>query len=74
MYFTGERVSAIDAVFSRHRLPEDLEVAYRDADVNRLLYFDRCTTTPGLHESLTTIRCRLPRWVDPRVVSAPAHR
>ena len=41
---TGERTSAdIDATFS-HRivLPEDLEVAYRDADgAARLLYFDR---------------------------------
>lgn len=43
-FYTGERVSKdIDAVFS-HRivLPEDLEVAYRDADgAARLLYFDR---------------------------------
>ena len=41
---TGERVSEdIDAVFSRRvTLPENLEVAYRDADgVARLLYFDR---------------------------------
>ncbi len=41
---TGERVSEdIDAVFSRRiALPEDLEVAYRDADgAARLLYFDR---------------------------------
>src|SRR5712671_7109236 len=42
--YTGERVSRdIDAVFSRRiALPEDLEVAYRDADgAARLLYFDR---------------------------------
>jgi hypothetical protein len=43
-FYTGERVSRdIDAVFSRRiALPEDLEVAYRDADgAARLLYFDR---------------------------------
>ena len=43
-FHTGERVSEdIDAVFSRRiALPEDLEVAYRDADgAARLLYFDR---------------------------------
>ena len=57
MYFyTGERVSAdIDAVFSRRiALPEDLEVAYRDADGQaRVLYFDRqYNDTFGLlHES-----------------------
>ena len=42
--YTGERVSKdIDATFSRRiALPEDLEVAYRDADgAARLLYFDR---------------------------------
>jgi hypothetical protein len=42
--YTGERVSRdIDAVFSRRiALPENLEVAYRDADgAARLLYFDR---------------------------------
>lgn len=42
--YTGERVSRdIDAAFSRRiALPEDLEVAYRDADgAARLLYFDR---------------------------------
>ena len=42
--YAGERVSEdIDAVFSRRvALPEDLEVAYRDADgAARLLYFDR---------------------------------
>lgn len=41
---TGERVSEdIDAVFSRRvALPDNLEVAYRDADgAARLLYFDR---------------------------------
>lgn len=43
-FYTGERVSRdIDAVFShRIALPEDLQVAYRDADgAARLLYFDR---------------------------------
>src|SRR4026209_608707 len=42
--YTGGRGSEdIDAVFSRRiALPEDLEVAYRDADgAARLLYFDR---------------------------------
>jgi hypothetical protein len=42
--YTGERVSRdIDATFShRIALPEDLEIAYRDADgAARLLYFDR---------------------------------
>jgi hypothetical protein len=43
-FYTGERVSRdIDAVFSRRiALPDDLDVAYRDADgAARLLYFDR---------------------------------
>jgi hypothetical protein len=43
-FYTGERVSRdIDAAFShRIALPENLEVAYRDADgAARLLYFDR---------------------------------
>ncbi len=42
--YTGERVSRdIDAAFSRRiALPENLEVAYRDADgAARLLYYDR---------------------------------
>src|SRR6202011_31454 len=42
--YTGERVSRdIDATFShRIALPENLEVAYRDADgAARVLYFDR---------------------------------
>ena len=42
--YTGERVSLdVDATFShRIALPENLEVAYRDADgAARLLYFDR---------------------------------
>lgn len=42
--YTGERVSRdIDATFShRIALPENLEIAYRDADgAARLLYFDR---------------------------------
>lgn len=43
-FYTGERISEdIDAVFSRRlALPDDLDVAYRDADGRaRLLYFDR---------------------------------
>jgi hypothetical protein len=43
-FYTGERTSRdIDAVFShRIALPDDLEVAYRDADgAARMLYFDR---------------------------------
>jgi len=43
-FYTGERTSKdIDAAFShRIALPDDLEVAYRDADGGgRLLYFDR---------------------------------
>lgn len=43
-FYTGERVSQdIDAAFSRRiALPEDLEVAYRDADgAARMLYLDR---------------------------------
>lgn len=43
-FYTGERVSRdIDAVFSRRiALPDDLDIAYRDADgAARLLYFDR---------------------------------
>jgi hypothetical protein len=42
--YTGERISRdIDATFShRIALPENLEVAYRDADgATRVLYFDR---------------------------------
>ncbi len=42
-FYTGERVSRdVDAVFShRIALPENLEIAYRDADgAARLLYFD----------------------------------
>jgi hypothetical protein len=43
-FYTGERVSRdVDAAFShRIALPDNLEVAYRDADgAARLLYFDR---------------------------------
>ncbi|RPI47097.1 MAG: hypothetical protein EHM59_05520 [Betaproteobacteria bacterium] len=55
-FYTGARISEdIDAVFSRRVvLPEDLDVAYRDADGRaRLLYFDRqYNDTYGLlHES-----------------------
>jgi hypothetical protein len=54
-FYTGERVSRdIDAAFSsRLALPEDLEVAYRDADGGaRVLYFDRqySDTFALLHE------------------------
>jgi hypothetical protein len=54
-FYTGERVSRdIDAVFSRRiALPDDLDIAYRDADgAARLLYFDRqYSDTPSLmHE------------------------
>jgi len=43
-FYTGARVSRdVDAVFSnRVALPDDLDIAYRDADgAARLLYFDR---------------------------------
>lgn len=43
-FYTGERISHdVDAVFSRRvALPDDLDVAYRDADGRaRVLYFDR---------------------------------
>jgi hypothetical protein len=43
-FYVGERVSEdVDATFSRRlALPENLEVAYRDADGrSRMLYFDR---------------------------------
>jgi hypothetical protein len=43
-FYTGERVSLdVDAAFSRRiALPENLEIAYRDADGSaRLLYLDR---------------------------------
>jgi Nucleotidyltransferase of unknown function (DUF6036) len=43
-FYTGERISRdVDATFShRIALPENLEVAYRDADgAARVLYFDR---------------------------------
>lgn len=54
-FYTGERISLdVDAAFSRRiALPENLEVAYRDADgAARLLYFDRnySDTLALLHE------------------------
>jgi hypothetical protein len=53
-FYTGERVSRdVDAAFShRIALPENLEVAYKDADgAARLLYFDRQYDTLALmHE------------------------
>jgi hypothetical protein len=72
--YTGERVSEdIDAVFSRRiALPEDLEVAYRDADgAARLLYFDRqYNDTFGLlhdeaHQDSVTLSLE---DIDPRVI------
>ena len=72
--YTGERVSEdIDAVFSRRiALPEDLEVAYRDADgAARLLYFDRqYNDTFGLlhdeaHQDSVTLSLE---GIDPRVL------
>ena len=72
--YTGERVSEdIDAVFSRRiALPEDLEVAYRDADGGaRLLYFDRqYNDTLGLlHEDAHDASIHLPLdSIDPRMV------
>jgi uncharacterized nucleotidyltransferase DUF6036 len=72
--YTGERVSEdIDAVFSRRiALPEDLEVAYRDADgAARLLYFDRqYNDTLGLlheqaHEDAVALSLE---GIDPRVM------
>ena len=72
--YTGERVSEdIDAVFSRRiALPEDLEVAYRDADgAARLLYFDRqYNDTFGLlhdeaHQDSVTLALE---GIDPRVI------
>ena len=54
-FYTGERISLdVDAAFShRIALPENLEVAYRDADgAARMLYFDRnySDTLALLHE------------------------
>jgi hypothetical protein len=54
-FYTGERISLdVDAAFShRIALPEDLEIAYRDADGGaRLLYLDRnySDTLALLHE------------------------
>ena len=72
--YTGERVSEdIDAVSSRRiALPEDLEVAYRDADgAARLLYFDRqYNDTFGLlhdeaHQDSVTLSLE---GIDPRVI------
>lgn len=72
--YTGERVSEdVDAVFSRRvALPEDLEVAYRDADgAARLLYFDRqYNDTLGLlHESAhdDSVPLQL-EGIDPKVL------
>ena len=79
-FYTGERVSRdIDAVFSRRiALPDQLEIAYRDADgASQLLYFDRqySDTLALMHEdahedsvplSLTGID---PRKLDVRLLS-----
>ncbi len=72
--YTGERVSLhIDAVFShRITLPEDLEIAYRDADgTARLrdcaiaLFSTASTTThcPSCTKTRTRIPYRSPRFV-----------
>ncbi|MGQ0579318.1 MAG: DUF6036 family nucleotidyltransferase [Betaproteobacteria bacterium] len=72
--YTGERVSEdIDAVFSRRiALPEELEVAYRDADgAARLLYFDRqYNDTLGLlHDDAHRNSVALSlEGIDPRVI------
>lgn len=80
--YVGERVSEdIDAVFSRRiALPDDLEVAYRDADGSaRLLYFDRqYNDTLGLmHENAHEDSVPLTldgidrRVIDVRLLSPP---
>jgi hypothetical protein len=72
--YTGARISEdIDAVFScRVVLPDDLDVAYRDADGRaRLLYFDRqYNDTFGLlHESAHDDAVPLAlEGIDPRVL------
>jgi hypothetical protein len=72
--YTGERVSEdVDAVFSRRiALPENLEVAYRDADgAARMLYFDRqYNDTLGLlHEDAQQDSVALSlEGVDPKVI------
>ncbi|HSD40444.1 MAG TPA: DUF6036 family nucleotidyltransferase [Burkholderiales bacterium] len=72
--YTGARISEdIDAVFShRVALPDDLEVAYRDADGKaRLLYFDRqYNDTFGLlHESAHDDSVPLSlEGIDPRIL------
>lgn len=72
-FYTGERVSRdVDAAFSRRiALPENLEVAYRDADgAARLLYFDRLVHQPGprRHRGVGTA------WPDRRRKLAPPRR
>ena len=72
--YTGERVSEdVDAVFSRRiALPDNLEVAYRDADgAARMLYFDRqYNDTLGLlHEDAQQDSLALTlEGVDPKVI------
>jgi len=66
-FYTGERISAdVDASFSRRiALPEDLEVAFRDADgSSRLLYLDRNSndTFALMHEDA---------WDDSRALQLP---
>lgn len=63
-FYTGERVSSdVDAAFShRLALPENLDVAYRDADgAARLLYFDRNynDTLALMHENAYDDTCPL---------------
>ncbi|MEX0735403.1 MAG: DUF6036 family nucleotidyltransferase [Steroidobacteraceae bacterium] len=72
--YTGARVSRdIDAVFSRRvALPEDLQIAYEDADgAARLLYFDRQfnETLTLMHEDALKDSKRLTlNGIDPKVL------
>jgi hypothetical protein len=73
-FYTGERVSRdVDAVFShRIALPENLDIAYRDADgAARLLYFDRQynDTLSLMHEDAQDDAIPLSlHGIDPRVL------
>jgi hypothetical protein len=79
-FYTGERISLdVDAAFShRIALPENLEVAYRDADgAARMLYFDRnySDTLALLHEDsyddsiALTLEDLDPKVLDVRLLS-----
>ncbi len=73
-FYTGERVSRdVDAVFShRIALPDNLDIAYRDADgAARLLYFDRQynDTLSLMHEDAHDDAIPLSlQGIDPRVL------